>query len=398
MNFKIKLNGILILLLVLQSCNSFENIEELQIKGIPETKIDLLKNDTSDLKEFSNFFTTPQIIPLNSNDTSFFVASIQKLIVHKNEMYILDDRFSNLVKFDSSGHYIINYGKIGLGKNEYEKISDFDIDSINKLVVVFSNANKALYYYSLDNGAFVKKVNIKLFGSQICALPDKQTLLYRNFSTEGYSKEKDFNILLLDSQGRSVKKAFPFNSDISLMEWRSSGFLRKSNRSIFYCNAFSDTVYEFKNNLFSPVMETNILSDSLKLFRYDHNKLFHSKILMDSNTRHLGPTYLKNDNFVVFDYVRDKRIRTIFYDLNRNTYTGMTAKIKTDPLLALALTPLYLSSDNTIYFKFTLKDLLHVKSKYATTFDMLSAANKKYLINNREKSGVFLLVCHLKNK
>gem|GEM_PF-4469695 len=359
--------------------------------------IDLLKEDTSNLQEFSNLFDNPRIIALKAEDSSFFVASIQKVIVYRNQIFILDDRFSNLSKFDSIGHFINNYGKIGLSKNEYKKISDFDIDTVNNRIVIFSNADKSLYYYSLETGAFIKKLNIELFGSQICTLPGNEIMLYRNFSTEAYSKEKDYNILIIDSSGKTVSKAFPFNSKLSFMEWKATGFLKKSNDKLFFANAFSDTVYKFDKNQFLPTMDANILSDNVSAIKDDHNKLFASQTLLDSNSTYMESSFLMNDRFIVIDFIRGKRIRTAFRDIKTNRMLTMSAKLKTDPLIALALTPMFLTNDNTIYFKFTSKNLLYVKAKYPELLNKLSKENKEILNNPVEKSGAFLLVTTIKN-
>jgi hypothetical protein len=379
------------------ACNEAENIKEIEIKGNPELQIDLLKSDTNNLKEFTNLFDKPKIISLKSKDSSFFVASIEKLIVFNNEMFILDDRFSNLLRFDSSGYFINNYGKIGLGKNEYSKINDFDIDIINKWVVIFSNSDKSLYYYSLETGSFIKRVNIKLFGSQICTLPNNQIMLYRNFSNEAKEKAKDYNIIIIDSVGKATSKAFPFNSAISFIEWRASGFLRKTNGNLFFLNPFSDTIFKYHENSFEPFIETNILSENIRKIREDHDKLFKSKAIVDSSASYMGSSFLKNDQFIVFDYAKDRRVKTAVYDIKKNTFVSMSTKYKTDPLITLALTPVYLKSDNTIFFKFNLKDLLRAKSKYPELFKKLSDSNQIIVNDTSQKTGTFLLVSKIKN-
>jgi 6-bladed beta-propeller len=158
-------------------CKDVVTVNDIEIKGIPEIKIDLLRADTNILKEFEPFFDNPRIISLKSKDTSFFVATINKLISYKNELYIFDKRFSNIIRFDKFGNYITKYGKIGLGPDEYSKISDFDIDSVQNTLIIFSNENSSLYYYSIETASFIKKLSIGMFGSQFSILPNNNILL-----------------------------------------------------------------------------------------------------------------------------------------------------------------------------------------------------------------------------
>ncbi len=378
-------------------CKESQNIEDLEVKGNTTIDIDLLKNDTNNLYAFTKLIENPKIISLKSKDTSFFLASIDKLIICNKNIFILDDRFSNLLKFDSSGYFVHNYGKIGLGINEYSKINDYDIDTLNKWVIIFSNSNKSLFYYSLETGKFIKKVNIKLFGSQISALNNNQIMLYRNFSNDLKQKEKDYNIIIIDSVGKAIKRAFPFNSSISFIEWRSSGFLKSTVQGLFFMNPFSDTVFQFQNNSFVSKIKTNILSDNIRKIREDHDKLFKSNIMLDTISSYMGSTFLKNERYIIFDFIKDRRIKTVYYDTKKNTYQSTSTKFKTDPYISLALTPIYLENDNTVYFKFTLKDLLKLKTKYPELFNKLLNSNKAIINDLNQKSGVFLLVGKIKN-
>ena len=60
------------------------------------------------------------------------------------------------------------------------------------------------------------------------------------------------------------------------------------------------------------------------------------------------------------------------------------------------INPIYLKDDNTLYFKFSMKDLIRTKSKYPELFRKLSESNKAILNDNSEQSGEFLLVCKIK--
>lgn len=384
-----------VLFCLMSSCKESVDIKDIEIRGIPELKIDLPKGDINSLKVFENIFESPRVISLKSKDTSFLIAAINKVVAYRNELYILDGRFSSLARFDSLGNFITKYGKIGLGDNEFSKITDFDIDSLSNRLVIFSNENRALYYYSLKTATFIKKINIQLYGNQISILPNNNIILYKNFTTG--DKAKNHNMVLLDSSGNLLAKSFPFDPKLSNMGWGSTGFLRKVNGEIFFSNAFSDTIFTFKDNYLSPKLTITIQSESIRLFQLDHKKLFFNKILLDSNTSFLGNTFLKNQNYIIFSYQDNKKIKTGIYNIKTNKLDIISAKVGDDSFISLILTPLNLGNDNTVIFSFSMKDLITVRTKHPDLLSTLSKNNKAILSDTTEKSGAFLLVSKIKN-
>lgn len=379
-------------LLFLFGCSEKESINDIPVSVKPSIKLGLKFRDTGYLKSFSSLFSVPKIISLTGNDSSFFLASIQKLIIYKKEFFVLDDRFSNLLRFDSAGRYLNNYGKIGLGTNEYQKIHDFEIDTTNNMVVIFSNSNKSIYYYSLPTGIFIKKVNIKLFGSKIALLSNGETLLYRSFSSEGNKlKQYDYNVLILDSSGNKVRKAFPFNSDISNVEWKGSGFLRQINKKIFYENTFSDTIYQFTDNKFSAYIVTDILSEKLKKEKDDHHKLIGYKIMSDSLTSYLGSYFIANSQFAIFDFVKRRRRNIAVLDLENNTCILMSSQSSADPYISTELYPIYLSENGEAYFKVDRKNIQYLREKKPQLFEKFSKEEKAIFNDSTQKSGVYLI-------
>ncbi len=378
-----------IFITLLHSCKGSHNIEDIELVHEAPITIDVSSKNNNKIKSFSDVFDSLQIISFKSIDTTFFIASLKKIVLYKHDIFALDERFSNLIRFDSMGRYLNKYGKIGLLKNEYEKINDFDIDTTNNRVVIFSSSDKSLYYYNLKTGGFLKKVNIGLYGSNFCLTQNSQILLYRNFSVGGM--KENTNLVLLDSTGHVLKKRFPFNFDISKIEWQSTGFLRSTNGLIIHSNAYSDTVYKYDKNYLKEVLEIKITSNEVKKNKFNHEKLLMNKILLDSTASFLGADFFMNDNFIVFNYQQTKKIKNSIYYIQNNTQTTISNNANENPFTLLGLTPIYIDKTNTVFFKLTMKDILNAKKKNPKIFETLSKTNQAILTNPKEKSGVFML-------
>jgi 6-bladed beta-propeller len=202
---------------------------------------------------------------------------------------------------------------------------------------------------------------------------------------------------LLDSEQNFLEKSFPFNSKISNMAWGNTGFLRKTNSEVFLSRAFSDTIFKFKDSHLSPNIIISIQSEKIKEFQHDHRKLLFNKILLDSSASFLGDVFLKNNNYIIFSYQQNKRIKTGIYNIKTKKLAVMPAMVGDDPLISLILTPLYLGNDNTVIFSFSMKDATTLRTQYPDLLNKLSKNNKAILNNTTEKSGAFLLISKIKN-
>jgi hypothetical protein len=368
------------------SCKN--NIPVIKIENSTTIKLDIVNSKSQEVKSIINEIGLPQIITFKGKDSSFFIASIKKLIIFNNDYFVLDDRFSNLTRFDSSGNFISSYGNVGLGKNEFSKISDFDIDTLNKRVVIMSTENTSLFYYTLS-GSFIKRINTGIFGTNFCILPQNEIIIYRNFSAG--TKGKDFNIALLDSTGAQMGKSFSFDSKISDVAWLSTGFLKNYNGEALFANAFSDTIYKFTNQSFKPFIEINITSGKIKTNNIFHRRLLSQNILIDSAASFLGPQFFRNNDFVVFNYQQNSKFKTSIFNTKKNTFLTILPNSKSDPFISFFLTPIFLDNQNTLFCKFDMKNVLALKKKDPELFNKLPEKDRELLNNKNENSGAFML-------
>jgi hypothetical protein len=358
-----------------------------------EFDIPLKEKDLNAIKKFTDFFCAPQILSLKTPD-SIFISSVSKIIFYKNRFFLLDKKFSNLTCFDKNGNFLMQYGRIGLGAKEFKAITDFDIDSVKNQVVIFSNEDESLYYYLLDNGAFIKKKYIGFYGGAFALLPFDQIMLYARYTIN--KKILGYNIIVIDSNKNIVNKFLPFNSKFSPFGWSFTGFLNKSNNQIYFTDAFNDSVFSYQNKQFSVVTHIDINSDSIQTNRLDHKKLFTSKIILDSSTSYLRNNFFKNDSYVIFNYQFEKRTKVAIYQIKDEKLFVITTKNADDPLLFLTENPLYLNTDNTVVFAISPDDILNLKQKNLKMFEKLPNEIKNSFYQTRLTSNFYLLISKLK--
>lgn len=359
-------NSPLILILcfsiILSSIACTDKKADLKITGDTKIHISLNENDINNIKRFDSCFDNTQVLYLKTPD-SLFIASIKKIIFFRKKIFILDKKFSSVLCFDQDGNFLMQYGKIGLGNNEFKAIEDFDIDSIKSQLVIFSNEDLSLYFYSLDRGTFITKKYIGLYASSFCLLPFNRIVFYKDYKID--KKTPNYNILIIDSSNNIIGKFLPFNPNLSTISWSSiTGFLTKYNNEILFSDAFNDSIFSYKNtdevSLFSFI---DINSNAIQENRQNHEKLLHSGIIIDSFSRFLHSHVQANKDYMVFNYQSEKRIKIAIYKIDDQDLQIMTSKNSNDPLLALSKDLMFLDNDNNLTFAISPENILDLKQK-----------------------------------
>jgi hypothetical protein len=381
----------IILILFLERCTDKGNTLQ---NSNSKFDIALIAYDINTVKRFNDIFDNSKILYLRTPN-NLLIASIDKILLYQGKFFILDRKFSTLLSFDRSGNFLIQYGKIGLSKNEFKAIQDFDIDSSKKQLVIFSNENQSLYYYQLNDGRFIKTEYIGLYASCFAILPLNQKMFYVGYRLN--PKIKGYNIVVLDSSRHIVNKFLPFNLELSSYGWKFSGFVNKTNNGIFFTDAFNDSIFSYLKGTFSLYCYIDINSKTIQKIRLDHKQILNSGIILDTTTSFLKDNFLCNNNYIICGYQKGKRTKTAIYKIKDNSIVILTAKNQDDPLLILAKRSLYLSNNDTLIFSIAPEDITNMKSKNLKLFEKLPTNIKKTIINTDSASNYYLLIAKLKH-
>ncbi|MDR1153409.1 MAG: 6-bladed beta-propeller [Bacteroidales bacterium] len=249
-------------------------------------------NSVSDIP-VSKLFNKIEFVPLETGENCL-VGSIDKILIHQGNYFILDQMSLSLFVFSPKGEFIHKICRVGRGPNEYTSLSDFFLDTENNRIILdadskllffdlysyqlikesrpYMNTEKAYlgnetYAYYLRNGTWTGKYNIVVEknGEIIYQnLPISEKNAGYTFSREWsfsqpmqnnevfFAEPFDNNIYLLSKDSMIVKYyidfgefAFPetYFDDIPMQNWSERGIAAP------YCSLVSD--YYRNDNLLS---------------------------------------------------------------------------------------------------------------------------------------------------
>lgn len=143
-----------------------------------------------------NLLEDVDYVRLNTED--FFLTEVKKIKEFNEKIIALDKNKRILVVYDMEGNFIQQIGKKGMGPEEYQEVSDFDIDFQSNSILVYSRSDKAFLEFN-EQFEFVRKQRIDKLGNHFSVLESGNLALYQLFeSVDGN------NIRILDRKGKEL--------------------------------------------------------------------------------------------------------------------------------------------------------------------------------------------------
>ncbi len=244
--------------------------------------------------------------------TTCLIASVDQLQVCCNKIFVLDKDIANaLFVFDMKGRFLYQAGRKGRGPGEYFQASQFTIDSVNRMVVLFDSQSRDFHRYRLSDGRYISTlpadksyaVNSGIYFDslsyaldQIYHLPFKGKTqyhlnLFRGDSIVGFKRLQ---------KGHFFPEKFPFTI--------SSG-------KLFYTPIRCDTIFEIDKNGIKRGIFIDFGKRALPL---DYLERGFSKespsALMSSGYAINLHNALETDRFFYCAFLYGSSLRTVFYD------------------------------------------------------------------------------------
>lgn len=348
------------LMVIIGSCSGKNRLktEEDTIKTI-----DLLMEAESEITMLSEIAENIEYIPLETTENSL-VGSVTKFIKCDKRIYIKNS-FDEIICFDSEGKFINKLNKLGRGPEEYLLISDFDVTTDNKLLVILAGDKIITFRNTGSEFQFAKSMDLNdPVPSRISIIPGTTNILMSVDPVTG--KETSLNILInLKGDTLNLKpNSYLFGEDLK-------GIRRMANESLHYVHAenvffkeeFSDTVFSIDKNSyeFIPCLILDSHGQGLSpKVRYDReyarnhgNKMYWVYSIMES------PGYL------LYTYEHNMSRNRIIYNKVANTKYKITLNdpFKDDLAGGPPFDPV-LSSDGKMY---SLLEVLTLKTHVSKT-------------------------------
>lgn len=385
MKFNI-LSSIILTTLLFVGCTRRKNVTSQP----PAFAWDLKHRQNIHILNLAEAFSNERIIPLTMKDSSKLV-SISKVLVGDSTYFILDKKFAQLCRFDKNGKELVKYGEVGMQPGQFRKISDFDVR--DDQLAILSNDDKAIFYYNVSTGKFIRKLDIGIYGSSIALLPGDSTLVYINQNRNDNSK--NYNVLLIDRTGSIADRYFDIgdNPSMSLM---FSGFLTRTNNQAFYAQPFGNTIYRYRAGIFEPYINVGINSDRINANINNLKNLISETVLRDTSTSYLESNFLGNNNYFIVAFQDDQIVQFCFYDIKQHQPKVLNKSLVKDPVLRLMSNPRCLTNDNDVVFNVSPETVFYLKTSLPEIYEQLSVADKRILDKVDKNSNQLLMVAKLK--
>lgn len=195
---------------------------------------------------------TYHFIPLETTEKCL-IGSISDIQIKNNYIYILEGKESeDLFVFNLEGKFITTVGKKGSGPEEYIKISDFDIDVDNNLLIISDKHRERILFYDLSSYTFMHSINTDFYYSKFIHLPNNNFLF---FDCNGFQNPKDFNdddsyyIQTTDSMltPRSVCYKSDFITPYTHMVKPGKSLLYKQKEEIYVYHHLFPFIWQYRN-------------------------------------------------------------------------------------------------------------------------------------------------------
>lgn len=329
-------NLLIILMIVFCSCGRKGTNEATNAGSVKV--IDLLTEPKSEITRVSDIATDIDYVPLQTTENSL-VDSITKIVTCDNKVYIRNGS-DDIVCFNREGNFLFKLNKPGRGPGEYTYITDFDISSDNKILIVLSNGK--ILVFNNTGTEFIFKNSISLnplvptnsYPSKISMIQGTTIILLSVDPNKGSEK---FLSILINTDGDTLY----FKPNSYRFEKVDKTTRRMSNESLHYdfenkvCfkEEFSDTVF-FVNRETNELQPRLIFDSHGKGFpprvRYDseYGKKYGNELywvyLIAETSRYIIYTYEHNRtrNKIVYDKTADKKFKIALKDALEDDING----------------------------------------------------------------------------
>jgi hypothetical protein len=303
---------IYLLLIVLVSCNPKQDYKKearvVHNSGDFKT-INILDTSIQGIN-ISQFGKELEYIPLESPINSL-VGEVEKLLYCNNKFFVLDTKIANsLFVFDISGKLLYKK-KVSLGgPGQFKSIRDFAIDKQNGWLYVYSDGERKIFKYSLENGAFLSTLKLKdgVFDNLYVDNPNKFLLTRDGKSSYKSSDYGEFRVCQVDSTGKlergwleyPVLQSVNFDKAITTLTGDQS-------RDIIIRRPLKDTIYAFKNDSLQALYKIDFGEASRKLqndifFSRDANSL--AAMLFHPNMTYLTGRFFDTKKYLCFNFFK----------------------------------------------------------------------------------------------
>ena len=285
---------------LLISCNKTSNNV-----GQSDEKNKVINLTSSNNKKISELFSSFEIIPLETNDSSLVGLGVRYAEFYKDKIYILNTIGSgrNVLCFDSKGDFLFVVDRVGQGPEEYSNLGEFFIDRSRDEMILICERGKVM---SLDLDGNFKKTQMRSDKYNITNASYVNDSTYVGYGGEGLLPGKfdliqfDSNSLVVKRKSDKIKEPIPYAGDLCLSYY---------SNNLYYYSFMSDTIYDVTNieapeaiYYINPGQNTQNAKKRLIAFSSEYDKFVEEFVkLANSEKMKLIYSYYMNKDWVAIN-------------------------------------------------------------------------------------------------
>ena len=305
-----KLIGILCLFLVC-ACK-----EEKVDYGIPLNTISFdFEKDKAEFDDLLNLIDSIEVIKLETNEDCL-IGMVSKIMFDEDYLYVLDEGISEaLFKYTRSGKFVQKIGNKGRGPGEYIRPTDFFLLD-DQLVLLDGYSAKVIFFSK--TGDFVKEFSTNTMAEKFGKIDANHFAMFNLNETSMFSLS-DYNIVIIDDKGNTVKKLMKIPSyiedEISVDMNKTTDYF---GRELLYNDAFNSDIFRVFKDSFDVKYHFDFGEYSLDYhsFLKANKRLSIGKLLATINEKGFvfGIDFFnENSRYLFFSCIK-KGLFNIYYD------------------------------------------------------------------------------------
>jgi hypothetical protein len=294
-------------------------------------KLTLMEKAFVEQANTSQFFTFAKCIPLSTDDESL-IGEISKIVHHEGFIYVADR--SALYRFTEDGMFSGKINKQGNGPDEYAGISDFEIETTDKMWIL-SRSRQMLYQYSW-NGTLNKKIKFNFWAAKMYLISSEKMCLYigneRDENNQHQIKIMDLNTEnILNSWLEIDKKKARYLHILSQYHFCTN----EAGQCYFY-NTFDDYVYSLSEDRMTKHFQMNILDKNIPASFYDveyADVSYFFRALFSNNYAYGTSLFLEGKTMYLYSYYYKRQCHVAFISKETNESVADFTRLTEDMLL-----------------------------------------------------------------
>lgn len=293
-------------------CHTGNETESINIKSFSREK--------QDLNHLLNpFGTITHAVKLELKNDESIIGNIDQVCIAKNsDIYVGDfDSGKSVMRFNSQGHFLNRFGRLGQGPGEFSQIRRFTIDSNGN---AFLLTPEKIIKYS-PTGTLLKEKRIDFFGHDIIAIENMIYVAVVKYRVS--SPDPKAALLIFDSQLEKTGGILNHDPRLEKYSFLPINLLAKKKENLYFSYIYDLGILQYntktrKITRFTIPNQNHILEKTWEKrnFQEEDRRLI-------SNTLHrFAKIHGTNDFLFLYEFCNERRIYDYWIlDLEKNKIT-----------------------------------------------------------------------------